>query len=174
MTVADYRRPTTISDVAAAAGVSASTVSVALNGRSGVATSTRERVEQAAKVLRYRPSSAAPSLKVGTERTIGLSLPAEIRSPSIVVAVLAAAYAGANHGVRLCLLPPMVERELYTDLFRSMDAVILLDQRADPGACEDLRVPVVATFEGSRPEDGPSPAVEELIAGLVSLLMSDL
>lgn len=63
-----------ITDVAAAAGVSITTVSHALNGKGRIPEETRQRVREAAEALGYRPSSAARSL--GGRRTglISISL----------------------------------------------------------------------------------------------------
>lgn len=51
-------RRATLSDVAAAAGVSKATVSKTLNGRADVAADTRERVLNAAAALDYRPTTS--------------------------------------------------------------------------------------------------------------------
>ena len=62
------KRQVTAQDVALRAGVPRSTVSVVLNGaRSniGVASSTRTRIEEAARELNYRPSAAAQALASG-------------------------------------------------------------------------------------------------------------
>lgn len=53
----------TIQDVARAAGVSATTVSHALNGKGMVAEATRARVAEAARKLRYRPHAIASGLR---------------------------------------------------------------------------------------------------------------
>ena len=67
--------PATIRDVARAAGVSVATVSRALNGASNVLPQTRERIEAAARELRFTPSSAARSLITRRTDTIGALLP---------------------------------------------------------------------------------------------------
>jgi LacI family transcriptional regulator len=73
---ADRRRRSTqvtIREVAAASGVSVSTVSNLLNGRTDAMTSqTRVRVEEAMRSLGYRPSRIAQSLTTKQTRTIGL------------------------------------------------------------------------------------------------------
>ena len=58
-------RAATIHDVARAAGVSNFTVSCALNGKSGVAETTRAAVEAAARQLGYRPNPHAQRLVSG-------------------------------------------------------------------------------------------------------------
>lgn len=67
------RRPTS-EMVARRAGVSRSTVSVVLNGRTAIAIApeTRQRVLDAARDLGYVPSAAARQLASGRSRTIGL------------------------------------------------------------------------------------------------------
>lgn len=61
-----------IRDVAAAAGVSVTTVSHALSGRGSVAPETRRRVEEAADRLGYAPNRIASSLRQRRTRVIGL------------------------------------------------------------------------------------------------------
>lgn len=69
------RRPT-IKDVAAAAGVSRTTVSHALSGRRAVNEATLRRVREVAEELGYEPSRNASSLRSGRTGTIGLLSPA--------------------------------------------------------------------------------------------------
>ena len=65
----------TIKEVAEQAGVSTATVSRVLNGSGAVTAETRRRVEQAIRLLRYRPNVAARSLITSTTSTIGVLLP---------------------------------------------------------------------------------------------------
>lgn len=58
-------RPARLRDVAAAAFVSVSTASMALNGNPAVAIETRERVRLAAAALNYRPDATARALQDG-------------------------------------------------------------------------------------------------------------
>lgn len=74
------RRPVTIKDVAQLSGVSAATVTRALQGHPRVLPETRARVQDAATRLGYRPDHAARSLVTGISRTIGLLVPT-IRDP---------------------------------------------------------------------------------------------
>ncbi|KQQ52772.1 MULTISPECIES: LacI family DNA-binding transcriptional regulator [unclassified Plantibacter] len=66
----------TIQQVAAAAGVSTSTVSNVLNSRSDrMQPETRDRVFAAIRALDYRPNRAARQLRTGQTKTIGLIVP---------------------------------------------------------------------------------------------------
>ena len=62
-----------IKDVAKAAGVSASTVSNVLNGRSNVGDKTKERVLRICDELHYETNMIGRSLKTGSNRTIMFS-----------------------------------------------------------------------------------------------------
>jgi len=64
-----------ITDVAARAGVSVATVSRALRGLPGVAPATREVVQGAAAELGYVPSPSAAGLPTGRTGTIGVVVP---------------------------------------------------------------------------------------------------
>lgn len=70
----------TIRDVARSAGVSVSTVSLALNHSSRVSPETRERVLQAAKATGYAADPVAQSLKSGKSRLIAMVV-ADITNP---------------------------------------------------------------------------------------------
>jgi LacI family transcriptional regulator len=62
----------TLSDVAAVAGVSISTVSKALNGGGRISESTRIRVVEVAQRLDFRPNALAQSFARGRSETIGI------------------------------------------------------------------------------------------------------
>src|ERR1700749_2569716 len=66
------RRRAVMSDVARLAGVSHQTVSRVINGGNKVAPETQARVEEAMRLLEYRPSSLARALVTGRSRTIGV------------------------------------------------------------------------------------------------------
>ena len=71
----------TIYDVAQKAGVSANTVSRALNGKPGVAEETRRRIRRVSEEMQYHPHLGARSLRSRQEGSIGLVFP----SPHSVV-----------------------------------------------------------------------------------------
>jgi myo-inositol 2-dehydrogenase/D-chiro-inositol 1-dehydrogenase len=65
----------TIYDVAARAGVSASTVSHVINRTRNVAGLTRQKVERAIAALAYQPNDAARMLREGKAKLIGVVMP---------------------------------------------------------------------------------------------------
>lgn len=67
--------PVKIADIAAAAGVSAMTVSRAMRGIEGVSQSKRDEILRLAKRLGYRPNRNAVALAVANSNLIGISLP---------------------------------------------------------------------------------------------------
>lgn len=85
--MSDYASPAvvpgraTLSDVAALAGVSAKTASRALNGHPGVSADARERVEQAALKLRFRPNGLAKELRTGGVSSVVGLIVADISNP---------------------------------------------------------------------------------------------
>ncbi|MGA6157075.1 LacI family DNA-binding transcriptional regulator [Stenotrophomonas sp. NPDC087984] len=69
------RGSATLRDVAALAGVSASTVSSVVRGRGNVREETRQRVREAIDELGYRPNLSARRLRSGRSHVMGLALP---------------------------------------------------------------------------------------------------
>ncbi|MGO1413042.1 MAG: LacI family DNA-binding transcriptional regulator [Microbacterium gubbeenense] len=68
-------RDATISDIAAAAGVSKATVSRVMNGVATVNEEIAQRVRAAVAELGYSPSATARSLSLGESRTVGVVVP---------------------------------------------------------------------------------------------------
>jgi LacI family transcriptional regulator len=70
------RGPVTRKDVARYAGVSTAVVSYVVNGGpKKVAPATEAKVQDAIRVLGYRPNAAARALKLGSSETLGLVIP---------------------------------------------------------------------------------------------------
>lgn len=91
----------TLSDVARAAGVSASTVSRVLSDSPRISDETKERVRKAIKELNYFPNTVARSLAKSSTKTIGLILNTEsqslARNPFFIQAMAGiSTYAQAN------------------------------------------------------------------------------
>lgn len=75
------RGPVTRKDVARFAGVSTAVVSYVVNGGpKKVAPATEAKVQDAIRVLGYRPNAAARALKLGSSETLGLIVP-DIANP---------------------------------------------------------------------------------------------
>ncbi len=66
--------PVTVKDIAKKAGVSHSTVSRALHNHPLISEETRQRIQQIALELGYRPSAAARTLKTNRSRVLGVVL----------------------------------------------------------------------------------------------------
>ena len=62
----------TIKDVAAKAGVTAATVSMALNNKPSVSEETRRRIQKIAQEMNYQPSATAKALRTNRSHTLGL------------------------------------------------------------------------------------------------------
>src|ERR671925_1032900 len=68
----ERRRAAVMADVAKLAGVSHQTVSRVINNSEHVRAETRERVQEAMRLLEYRPNSVARALVTGRSRTLGV------------------------------------------------------------------------------------------------------
>lgn len=125
-------RRVTISQVGAAAGVSAATVSRVLNGSAKVDGALADRVHAAVSDLGYRPNAAAQGLAKGEWGTIGVLVPdlANPYFPEILQAVNAVA---RSYGRRVMIMEsgedPAAEHDLVHDLLRSCDGLLLCSPR---------------------------------------------
>lgn len=126
------RRPrrASILDVAALAGVSASTVSRSLRGHASISAATRQRVVEAARELSYSASPQASGLASGRTHTIGIVVPFVTRW--FFVNVVAGAYEvlhEAGYDVLLYHLGTADARDRFFErmpLARRVDAVLTL------------------------------------------------
>ena len=98
------KRGPSIADVAAAAGVSAQTVSRVSNGRTNVQEATRRKVEDAMRLLGYRPNRAARALKSGRYTTIGIIM-FTLSSVGNVKTLDAITRAASDAGYSISLIP---------------------------------------------------------------------
>ena len=96
------KKRATIKDVAALAGVSAATVSRALDDRPEISSETKERVRSACAQLGYVTNSAARGLAGHATHTIGLVLP-DISNPYFSGMATAIEETAAAHGCRVFL-----------------------------------------------------------------------
>ncbi len=159
------RRRPTIRDVAAAAGVSPTTVSHALNGKGRVDPETRERIAQAADRLGYRPDGTARRLRTGSSGTIALLLPSvepdvahdEMLALNYYMHLAgAAARAAFATGHPVLLTPPLRTADDLRDL--GVDGGIVCDPMRDDlrvGFFDALGLPVVTVERDPERPDRP-------------------
>jgi DNA-binding LacI/PurR family transcriptional regulator len=147
-------------DVAAAAGVSQTTVSLVLNGRSGhVSEATRDKVLAAAAALGYHVNTPARQLASGMTSTIGLVVrqtPEQIAGDAFLAATLHGLAAVARDaGYRVVVEPLPPGEGTYEALLRGqhVDGLVISGPRADDEELSRLVAdgfPIV--IHGSRPD----------------------
>ncbi|MFC8848046.1 MULTISPECIES: LacI family DNA-binding transcriptional regulator [unclassified Micromonospora] len=152
-------QPVRLIDVAAAANVSTATASQVMNGTGRVAESTRRRVLDAARTLRYRPNALARSVASGRSNTVGVL--AENAAGAFCMPVLI--------GINRCLSshdlasllydaahdPDLRREHIAHMLARQVDGIILIGEGPDvpiAGLDVDFGGPVVCAFG---PPGGP-------------------
>jgi LacI family transcriptional regulator len=139
-----------IADVAREAGVSAQTVSRALNNKGEISPETRERVLATVEQLGYRPNTLARGLVTQKTSTIGLVVP-DIANPFFSEVARGAEDAAHQEGYSLLLCNAMENpaREmdaLHTLEAQSVDGIILCSSRLadnDLAAMTAILPPVV-------------------------------
>lgn len=144
------RRPARIQDVAAAAGVSVTTVSNVLNRPERVNARTVERVRSVIADLDYVPHPGAVGLRAVHARSIGLVLP-DIANSFYARIAKGAADAAYRQGYALSLChsddDPAREQEYLSMLVEQRaSGAVVVPLSADPGRLERLRrrgVPLV-------------------------------
>jgi len=161
--------PTTITDVARAAGVSKAAVSFALNGRPGVAADTRARILAVAHELGWTPSLRGRALSVSRALAVGLVL---ARAPETLgadpffgsfISGIETVLSERGYALMLQVVSDQArEQESYRRLASNgrVDGVFLTDMRVDdlrPQLLADLSLPTVVI--GPAHASGPWSAV---------------
>ncbi|MGH9107479.1 MAG: LacI family DNA-binding transcriptional regulator [Acidimicrobiales bacterium] len=118
------RRPT-LADVAKVAGVSASSVSYALNGLPGVSERKRRHILAVARKLGFRPNRLASALRRGETKMLGLLL-VDIANPFYPELASAVVTEAAAHGYEVFLSHTGLHDELKQSAIRA-----LLDRQCD-------------------------------------------
>ncbi|MGP3978565.1 LacI family DNA-binding transcriptional regulator [Streptomyces sp. 8N114] len=155
-----------IRDVAAAAGVSITTVSDALNGKGRLPDATRSHVREVAERLGYRPSAAARTLRTGKSGLIGLTVTTYGEEPFTFTEFAyfaemarAATSAALDRGYALVILPAPARRgpagaggpDVWSNV--ALDGTVVVDPSAqDPIVSELLRSGLPVVSDG-RPSD---------------------
>ncbi len=142
------RGPVTRKDVARYAGVSTAVVSYVVNGGpKKVAPATEARVQDAIRVLGYRPNAAARALKLGSSETIGLIIP-DNSNPFFSLLAHAVEDAAAELGYALLLTNSdgtlaKERRNIRNLASRQVDGVVLASVLFEPDleALESAEIP---------------------------------
>jgi LacI family transcriptional regulator len=143
--------PSTISDVAAAAGVSVTTVSHTLSRRRSVSPETEQRVMDAVAALGYRPNQLARSLRTQQTMTVALVIP-DITNPFYpeVARGVQDLLAASGYQLFICNTDGGTESErsfLSDAISRRVDGVILVPSGPSGGesiaALTGAEIPVV-------------------------------
>lgn len=151
---------TTIQDVAALAGVSVSSVSNVLNGRTDrLGRETFQRVQDAIRELNYRPNLVARQLKTGYAPLIGLLVPSTANPMFGELAVHVETAARDAQGFRVLLGNTHRDREQESRIFDDLIAlgvrgVILASSRTDEGHLEAAIARGLAVVSYDRGGDG--------------------
>jgi LacI family transcriptional regulator len=152
------RRKATVADIAAAAGVSAGTVSKVLNGRGQLSTGTREKVLAAARELGVQATMLPRSSADGRTYTVGVLTGESFGRFTIPVMLGAEDALGAGQiSVLLCDGRGDRIREqhyLRTLLARRVDGIIVTGRGNDkrPSLGPDLPIPVIYAMVQSEDE----------------------
>lgn len=171
--MATVSRRTRAADVAAAAGVSQTTVSLVLNGRSGhVSEATRQKVLATAEALGYHLNTPARQLASGVTNTIGLVVrqsSEQIAGDSFLGATLhGLASVARESGYRVVVESIAPGEATYESLLRAqqVDGLVISGPRADD---EELKRLVADGFpiiiHGSRPDLAASSVDVDNVAG---------
>jgi len=104
-------------DVARAAGVSQSTVSLVLSGKAAgrISARTEEAVRRVAEELGYRPNMAARALRTGAARSVGLVVP-DVTHPFFGLTMRGAQEAAWSAGYAVALVDVPLDRPLEAPL----------------------------------------------------------
>jgi DNA-binding LacI/PurR family transcriptional regulator len=182
MTDGTESSPTTIFDIADAAGVSITTVSHVFSGNRPVGRATRRKVLEAAERLRYHPRGSARALATGRSMTLALQIsssgPELLFNPFFTSLLPAMSEAAIELGYSFVFVPgddaarsfvePLIAR-------RTIDGAILVDPLPDDGFVTEViaqRVPYVTL---GRVLGGPeAPSVDHDHASLVRMVISHL
>lgn len=158
-------RPT-VATIAGDLGISAATVSYALNGKAGVSTALRERVLEHARTVGWTPHSGAQALRRGRSGNIGLVLIRDAkevsREPFYASVTAGIESATSAHGYELMVrfVPGGGDQE--AEVFRTwarqrrVDGVVLLDLAQDdarPALLESLNLEFGLLGHYQGPED---------------------
>jgi LacI family transcriptional regulator, galactose operon repressor len=130
----------TIVDLAAASGVSVTTVSRILNGKPDVAEETRERVLRVMDEIGFAPQSAWRQIRSGRSRLIGVYVPQEFNPPNLHM-IMSAALGVEDAGYSINIITRTLSDADLLAVFRGreIDGMIFSEVLADDRRPELLR-----------------------------------
>ena len=131
-----------IKDVAALAGISATTVSAYLNKTAPVNVKTAKRIKEAIEELDYKPNLIARSLKIRNSKTIGLIFP-DIENTFFIKLIRKAEEVAFENGYTVILCntqnKPDMEK-LYIEVLKGkmVDGFLIITSFKDKGYLENI------------------------------------
>lgn len=137
----------TLKDVAAATGLTVSTVSRVLNNRGYISEITRKKVYDAMKTLNYQPNEVARSLSKQRSNTIGVIVP-HIEHPYFAKLISRLERAAYDNGYKLLLFNSKDKEEReneYLEMCKSnrVAGIILCSGTVEVEKFEGLNVPLI-------------------------------
>lgn len=131
---------TTIVDIAAASGVSITTVSRILNRKPDVAPDTRRRVLRVMDEIGFAPQNAWRQIRLGRSGLIGLHVPQDFNPPNLHV-IMSAALGVEDAGYSINIITRTLSDADLLGIFRSreVDGIILSEVLTDDRRPELLR-----------------------------------
>lgn len=160
------RRPTS-KEVAAAAGVSRTSVSFAFNDPARLSEPTRTRILEAAATLGYKPDPIGRMLVRGKTNSLGLLLPQDIpkvmENPYYAQFLIGLGQVCHREGMTLLLVPPLRNSMLDAIPYAAVDGFVVAGLESDRGEVAELErrgVPFVLV-DSEAPEGVPSVDVDD-------------
>ena len=162
----------TLSDVAAAAGVSLSTASKALNGTDRISEATRQHVRVTADRLGFRHNALARSFARGRSQTIGVLTHRASNPFTRVVLATAATELGAKEQAILLYDARMDEQDVTESILqlraRRIDGVIVIGTGTSfptPSLTSRFEVPVIYAFTFTEDPDDVTITSDDIAIG---------
>lgn len=155
--MSERRRPPKLKDIAERVGVSESAASLALSGKPGVSTATRERILAVAEEMQWEPNYAAQVLSGASTGIIGLVIIRdldEVGSEAFFFRFLTGLEEELSIDGYALLLQVAKSIQDETEIYRKwrsarkVDAVVLVDLRTDdirPQVLKDIGLPAIIT-----------------------------
>lgn len=143
---------TTLSDVAALAGVSTAAVSLVLNGKKGVSDETRQRILAILEETGYRVNRMGRALRQSRTGSVGLYMPGSaVHFGYYTETTLGVAETLNQHDISL-LIVPSAPKESRIDAFPAVDGFILMEPHSDDLGVEAILRQELPVVSGDPPD----------------------